>query len=285
MRPVVIFQEPSNLLGRQWVLEAEPPRIHDEVSTLRPPSTSFPVQIEVMRAAPAQRSPEERDDAAEAAVAFISAGISTAATARLWRLRASTINIVSARFAGEGWPHSLLLGFLERVTTRVHITVRADRFPQLLRATLKDLATNPLETFALALATWYLDDGRKTDLLEEYEDVYSSLRSLAGETEPVGATLRRTVGTAVRLTLGTWTCDLPRGWQRRWALQDTPNEWAEALLSIKHRTNTRHIKERLALERRERLIRAAWERYGRWVLEDARRAADWPFGAIVRDRP
>jgi hypothetical protein len=225
-------------------------------------------------------------DAAEAAIAFISAGISAAAKPRLWRLRASTISIVSARRSGEGWSLSSLLSFLERVTTRVHVTVRADRFPQLLRARLQDLATDPLETFALKLATWYLEDGSgQTTLLAEYEDVHANLRDLAGETEPLGVALRRVVGASGRLQLGRWTCDLQRGWQGRLAMQETPNEWAEALLAIKHRTNTRTIKERLALERRVRLVRAAWERYGRWVLEDARRTEQWPFKAVVMDLP
>lgn len=286
MRPVLIFQEPSNLHGRQWVLEAHPQQIHDEVRTLLPPSTGFPVEIGLTRTSAGKGPPGGRDDAAEAAIAFISAGIATAAKTSLWRLRASTINVVSARLAGEGWPLASLLGFLERVTTRVHITIRGDRLPQLLRARLKDLAMDPLATFALELATWYLEGGgAQTHLLEEYEDVHSRLRGLGSETEPIGATVRRVVGAAGRLTLGPWTCDLTRGWQRRWAMQETPNEWAEALLAIKHRTNRRQIKERLALERRERLIRAAWEGYGRWVLEDARRAEDWPFRAVVMDRP
>jgi hypothetical protein len=286
MRPLVIFQNPSSLQGRQWVLEAELPQIHDAVSTLLPPSTGFPVEIAVIRASAGTVPPGGPDDATEAAIAFVSAGISATATTWLWRVRASTINIVSARRAGVGWPLSSLLGFLERVTTRVHVTVRGDRFPQLLRARLEDLAVDPLEAFALELATWYLEgDGGKTDLLEEYEDVHASLHGLARETEPVGATLRRLVGAAGPLRLGSWTCDLPRGWQRRWAMQETPNEWTEALLSIKHRTNTRTIKERLALERRERLVRATWERYGRWVLEDARRAEHWPFRAVVMDLP
>ena len=286
MRPLLIFQDPSSLQGRQWVLEAGPPQIHDVVCTLLPPSTGFPVEIAVIRASAGTGPPGGTDDATEAAIAFVSAGISAAATTWLWRVRASTINIVSARRAGEGWPLSSLLGFLERVTTQVHVTVRGDRFPQLLRARLEDLAVDPLETFALELTRWYLEgDGGKTDLLDEYEDVHASLRGLARETEPVGATLRRAVGASGCLRLGTWTCDLPRGWQRRCALQETPNEWAEALLSIKHRTNTRIIKERLALERRERLVRAAWAQYGRWVLEDARRTEDWPFRAVVMDLP
>jgi hypothetical protein len=286
MRPLVIFQDPSSLQGRQWVLEAEPQQVHDAVCTLLPPSTSFPVEIALIRASAGTGPLGGTDDATEAGIAFVSAGISAAATTWLWRVRASTINIVSARRAGEGWPLSSLLGFLERVTTQVHVTVRGDRFPQLLRARLQDLATNPLETFALELTRWYLEgDGGKRDLLDEYEDVHASLRGLARETEPVGATLRRVVGASGCLRLGTWTCDLPRGWQRRCALQETPNEWAEALLSIKHRTNTRIIKERLALERRERLVRAAWARYGRWVLEDARRTEDWPFRAVVMDLP
>jgi hypothetical protein len=143
-------------------------------------------------------------DAAEAAIAFISAGISAAAKPRLWRLRASTISIVSARRSGEGWSLSSLLSFLERVTTRAHVTVRADRFPQLLRARLQDLATDPLETFALKLATWYLEDGSgQTTLLAEYEDVHANLRDLAGETEPLGVALRRVVGASGRLQLGT----------------------------------------------------------------------------------
>ena len=284
MKPFVIFQEPSNLQGRQWVLEAEPPQIHDEVCTLLPPSTGFPVDIAVVRAPARTEIPGGLDEVAEAASAFISAGISAAAKPYFWRIRASTINIVSARRAGEGWPLSSLLGFLERVTTRVHVTVRADRFPQLLRARLQDLAMDPLKAAALKLTTWYLEgDSDKPALLAEYDGVHSRLRDLAGETEPVGVALRRVVGASGRLRLGTWTCDLPRGWQRRWAMQETPNEWAEALLAIKHRMNTRTIKERLALERRERLVRAAWERYGRWVLEDARRTEQWPCKAIVMD--
>ena len=119
-------------------------------------------------------------------------------------------------------------------------------------------------------------------LLAEYEDVHSSLRDLAGETEPVGVALRRVVGASGRLRLGMWTCDLPRGWQGRFAMQETPNEWAEALLASKHRMNTRTIKEQLAQERRERLVHAAWDR---WVLEDARRTEQWPFGAAVMDLP
>lgn len=286
MRPFVIFQEPSNLQGRQWVLEAEPPQIHDEVCSLLPPSTGFPVDIAVVRASASTEPSGGLDEAAEAAIAFISAGIASAAKPYFWRIRASTINIVSARREGEGWPLSSLLGFLERVTTRVHVTVRADRFPQLLRARLQDLAMNPLKAVALKLTTWYLEgDSGKLALLAEYEDVHSSLRDLAGETEPVGVALRRVVGASGRLRLGTWTCDLPRGWQGRWAMQETPNEWAEALLAIKHRMNTRTIKERLALERRERLVRAAWERYGRWVLEDARRTEQWPFKPVVMDLP
>jgi hypothetical protein len=60
------------------------------------------------------------------------------------------------------------------------------------------------------LTTWYLEgDSSKTDLLEEYADIYASLRDLALETEPVGVTLRRVVGASGRLRLGTWTCDLP----------------------------------------------------------------------------
>ncbi|HKX06377.1 MAG TPA: hypothetical protein VJX71_28070 [Methylomirabilota bacterium] len=286
MRPVLIFQDPSSLQGRQWVLTAEPPQIHDVVCTLLPPSTGFPVEIAVIRASAGTVPPGGPDDATEAAIAFVSAGISAAATTWLWRVRASTINIVSARRAGEGWPLSSLLRFLERVTTRVHVTVRGDRFPQLLRARLEDLAMDPLGAFALALTTWYLEgDGGKTNLLEEYEGVHASLRGLTNETEPIGVTLRRVVGASGPLRLGTWTCDLPRGWQRRWAMQETPNEWAEALLSIKHRTNTRTVKERLAVERRERLVRAAWKRYGRWVVEDARRAEQWPVGAVVMDPP
>jgi hypothetical protein len=244
------------------------------------------VEIAVICASAGTGPPGGTDDATEAGITFVSAGISAAATTWLWRVRASTINIVSARRAGEGWPLSSLLGFLERVTTQVHVTVRGDRFPQLLRARVQDLATNPLETFALELTRWYLEgDGGKRDLLDEYEDVHASLRGLPRETEPVGATLRRVVGASGGLRLGAWTCELPRGWQRRCALQETPNEWAEALLSIKHRTNMRIIKERLALERRERLVRAAWARYGRWVLEDARRTEDWPFRAVVMDLP
>lgn len=286
MRPLLIFQEPSSLQGRQWVLEAEPPQIHDVVCTLLPPSTDFPVEIAVIRGSAGTGPPGGMDDAMEAALAFVSAGISSAAKTQLWRLRASTINIVSARRGGEGWPLSSLLGFLECVTTRVHVTVRADRFPQLLQARLKDLAIDPLKAFALKLATWYLEgDSGKTDLLEQYADVHSSLRDLARETEPVAAALRRVVGASGPLRLGTWTCDMPRGWQRRWAMQETPNEWAEALLAIKQRTNTRTIKERLALERRERLVRAAWERYGRWALEDAQRTEHWPFKAVVMDLP
>jgi hypothetical protein len=286
MRSVLIFQDPSSLQGRQWVLTAEPPQIHDAVCTLLPPSTSFPLEIAVIRASAGTGPPGGTDDATAAGIAFVSAGISAAATTWLWRVRASTINIVSARRAGEGWPLSSLLRFLERVTTRVHVIVRGDRFPQLLRARLEDLAMDPLGAFALELTTWYLEgDGGKTDLLKEYEDVHASLRGLANETEPIGVTLRRVIGASGPLRLGTWTCDLPRGWQRRWAMQETPNEWAEALLSIKHRTNTRTIKERLALERRERLVRAAWERYGRWVLEDARRVEQWPFGTVVMDLP
>ena len=153
MKPLVIFQEPSNLQGRQWILEAKLSQIHGEVCTLLPPSISFPVDIAVVRASPSTEPPGGMDEAAEAAIAFISAGISSAAKPYFWRIRASTINIVSARRAGEGWPLSLLLGFLERVTTRVHVTVRADRFPQLLRARLKDLAVNPLEAVALKLST------------------------------------------------------------------------------------------------------------------------------------
>ncbi len=286
MRPLLIFQDPSSLQGRQWVLDAGPPQIHDVVCTLLPPATGFPVEIAVIRASAGTGPPGGTDDATEAAIAFVSAGMSAAAKTWLWRARASTINIVSARRAGEAWPLASLLGFLERVTTQVHVTIRGDRFPQLLRARLRDLVTNPLETFALQLTRWYLEgDSGKTDLLEEYEDVHASLRGLTRETEPVGVTLRRVVGTSGHLRLGTWTCDLPRGWQRRWAMQETPNEWAEALLAITHRTNTRTIKERLALERREPLIRAAWERYGRWVLEDARRAEHWPFRGVVLDPP
>jgi hypothetical protein len=286
MRPLLIFRDPSSLQGRQWVLEAGPPQIHDVVRTLLPPSTGFPVEIAVIRASAGTGPPGGADDATEAAIAFVSAGISAAANTWLWRARASTINIVSARRAGGGWPLAALLEFLERVTIQVHVTVRGDRFPQLLRARLKDLAMDPLGAFALELTTWYLEgDSSKTDLLEEYADIYASLRDLALETEPVGVTLRRVVGASGRLRLGTWTCDLPGGWQRRWATQETPNEWAEALLSIKHRTNTRTIKERLALERREPLIRAAWERYGRWVLEDARRAEHWPFRGVVLNPP
>jgi hypothetical protein len=195
-------------------------KIHDEVCTLLPPSTGFPVDIAVTRASAGTGLPGGTDDAAEAAIAFISAGISAAAKRRLWRLRASTVSIVSARRAGEAWPLSSLLGVLERVTTRVHVTVRADRFPQLLRARLQDLATDPLEAFALKLATWYLEgDSGKTALLPEYQDVHASLRDLAGETEPVGVALRRVVGASGRLRLGTWTCDLLRGWQGRLAMQ------------------------------------------------------------------
>ncbi len=282
MRPVLIFQEPSHLRGRQWILDAEAQQIHDVVRILTPPSTDFPVEVEVIRPPTGKGLLEQTDNIADSAIAFLSAGISSASKTRLWRLRASTISIVSARREGEGWPLSSILDFLERVTIRVHVTVRGDRLSQLLRARLKDLATNPLETFALELAKWYLEGGgAKTYLLEEYADVHSRLRALAGDFEPLSVTLRRIVGATGRLTLGAWTCDLTRGWQRRWAMQETPNEWAEALLSIKHRVNTRKIKERLADERRERLIRAAWERYGRWVLEDARRVEDWPFRVVV----
>src|SRR5260370_15982199 len=157
VRPLLIFQDPSSLQGRQWVLETGPPQIHDVVCTLLPPSTGFPVEIAVIRASAGTDPPGKTDDATEAGIAFVAAGISAAAKTWLWRVRASTINIVSARRAGEGWPLSLLLGFLERVTTQVHVTVRGDRFPQLLRARLQDLATNPLETFALELTRWYLE--------------------------------------------------------------------------------------------------------------------------------
>lgn len=238
-----------------------------------------------MRAPTGKGRPEQTDHVHDSLIAFLTAGISSAARTRLWRLRASTTSIVSARHDADGWPPSSILRFLERVTIRVHVTVRGDRFSQLLRARLKDLATDPLETFALELAKWYLEGGdAKADLLEEYEDVHSKLRDLGSDIEPLSVTLRRIVGAAGRLTLGAWTCDLARGWQRRWAMQETPNEWAEALLSIKHRLNTRKIKERLADERRERLIHAAWERYGRWVLEDSRRVQDWPF-RVVSDPP
>jgi hypothetical protein len=64
MRPLVIFQEPSNLRGRQWVLEAEPPQIHDEVCTLLPPSTGFPVDIAVVRASASTEPSGTIDEAA-----------------------------------------------------------------------------------------------------------------------------------------------------------------------------------------------------------------------------
>jgi hypothetical protein len=129
MRPFLIFQEAATLQGRQWVLEAEPQQIHDEVCALTRLSTDFPVEIGVMRAPAGKGLPAGTDDAAEAAIAFLSAGISSAAKPWLWRLRASTINVLAARIGGEGWPLSSLLRLLERVTTRVHVTVRGDRFP------------------------------------------------------------------------------------------------------------------------------------------------------------
>ena len=106
MRPFLIFQEAATLQGRQWVLEAEPQQIHDEVCALTRLSTDFPVEIGVMRAQAGKGLPAGTDDAAEAAIAFLSAGISSAAKPWLWRLRASTINVLAARIGGEGWPLS-----------------------------------------------------------------------------------------------------------------------------------------------------------------------------------
>src|SRR5215468_61652 len=264
MRPFLEFQEPSDVRGRLWVCKERPQEIHELVCTLAGKSVVFPLDIVTIPPRVSRDASAKDAEQTDTMLRFISAGISAAAASRLWRLRGAFINLEAARARGTGWTLTSLLLFLERITSHVHITIRGDRIRRALNAKLRELMNDPLETFAGRLAAWYAERGTpQTTLLDEYKLLYSELRGLGVDTRPLGPKLRELVGNSGgRLTLGSWVCNLTRGWQGGTDPTWTPNEWAEKLLAIKHATNTRKVKEQLARDRRESPVHEAWGSYG-----------------------
>ncbi len=145
------------------------------------------------------------------------------------------------------------------------VEVRVDRALSAKDLQVSDLT--PGDTFAARWERWCLESGRPLlELLDEYELVRGQLETLTASEARLSYILRRLVGGGGWISLGTWSCQLPRGWQTQCNPDWAPSQWAEFLLSKKHGSNTRQVKEQLRDARVERQIRDAWDAYGRWLL-------------------
>jgi hypothetical protein len=124
-------------------------------------------------------------------------------------------------------------------------------------------------------------NGRARDcrLLEDDEVLKRELEQVKSTGQGLSFALRARVDHEGRLSLGTWSCQLPKlEWERLWRnprwRSTHPSEWAEELLAAKTHASTRAIKEQLARERKERKIEAGWAAYGRWLSGHRRALRD-----------
>jgi hypothetical protein len=116
--------------------------------------------------------------------------------------------------------------------------------------------------------------GRARDyhLLVEDELLKRELEQLKSTGRGLSFALRDRLDGTRRLSLGSWSCQLPEAaWARVWRnprwRSNHPSEWAEELLAAKARVTTRTIKEQLARDRKERKIDTAWSAYGGWLAD------------------
>ncbi len=146
------------------------------------------------------------------------------------------------------------------------VEVRVDRALSTEDRRLSDFM--PGDTFATRWEKWCLESGHPLlALLDEYEFVKGQLDTLTRGGARLWDVLSRLVGTGSRLSLGSWSCELPRGWKHQCDPFWAPSQWTEFLLAKKHGTNTREVKQRLRDARVERQIQDAWAAYGDWLLE------------------
>ncbi len=144
------------------------------------------------------------------------------------------------------------------------VTVRVDRALSTEDLRLSDFMSG--DTFATRWEKWCLESGRPLlELLDEYEFVKGQLDTLTTGGARLWDVLSRLVGTGSRLSLGSWSCELPRGWKNQCDPFWAPSQWAEFLLAKKHGINTREVKQRLRDARVERQIQDAWAAHGRWL--------------------
>jgi len=171
----------------------------------------------------------------------------------------------------DGVPLPQILLLLERLTIRLPID-DPQASPRRLKTKLGPAKEERLEwliwTFRTRWVEWIGEpETRSTGLVEESEQVSRGLATLTPESQPLRPMLRQRFGSATRITLGAWSCPLPRNWMTRCPRQEFQSEWVVFFLSLKHKRNTREIKEQLGRERQEQKIKETWSSYGQWLRE------------------
>jgi len=160
------------------------------------------------------------------------------------------------------WPRSSALRF-GNLTARLKDRRRskpADPQKYIFQAALDD--------FRRDWITWSLHPlDRDETFLREYQALLRALTDLRPSDRSLRPVLAEIVGSHGVLSLGSWSCELPRNWKTRCTWQESPSDWAEFFIAIKYRCHTRKIKERLARANLEQEIRQAWATYGDWLCQ------------------
>ena len=282
MKPFAEIVDPFDLTAREWVIDLEPLAIHSiarrRLYIRGLPSGSY---------LPAGRLPGLPPETTRAvtldqlAALLESRPIQELRKPPLIREH-SFLSDVLGRFVAthrtEGIPLAEALRLLEGLTLTMAMTPKSRK--KLAKKANSIPFAEVLDTLGPGLKAsrrrWgerlLAGQARDCQLLEEDELLKHELEQVKSTGRGLSFALRARVDQAGRLTLGAWSCQLPKPeWDRLWRnprwRSNHPSEWAEELLAAKTHTHTRAIKEQLARDRKEHKIEAAWAAYGRWLGE------------------
>jgi hypothetical protein len=250
-KTAVSLREPSDVNARVWVVGLDAPAIHAAVCE----SLRWRMITQVQQVSLLGTTTTFEED-----------------TISLKPMMTEAINRVTSASPEGRLELSRAMELISRLTITPLISISIDRkiihpTAYLDYAEFVANGANAIATWLRRWVTWCTDvSPNTTDVLDEYEFLHSKLAELAQQ-GPLTTTLRALIGETSRLTFDGWSVNMPRAWRSRARWVRSPSQWTEALISIKHGTHTREIKERLAIDRKERNVQSVWATYGAWLRD------------------